>query len=290
VLGSAEYCAETSEARAWGGGATERPTLRWIVGLVTAACMGSGGWSLAASPPPGIVVLVSADLEWKAILPLVPGAKVRSSPFGEWFVHETGSARFARPVVFLHGGWGKIAAAGSAQYAIDRFKPRLLVNLGTCGGFRGAIEKGDIVLVERTVVYDIVEAMGDSAEAIAAYATEIDTAWAGRDLPPQVRRGPLVSADRDLRTDEVAALQETYGAVAGDWESGAVAWVAHRNGVPVVILRGVSDLVGAEGGEAYANISVFEAGARVVMKRLFDDLPAWLDRWESARARRPAGH
>jgi adenosylhomocysteine nucleosidase len=244
----------------------------------------------AGAPSPGIVVLVSADTEWKVVLPLVPGAKVSSSPYGDWFVQETGSAPVPRPVVFFHGGWGKIAAAGSTQYAIDRFKPRLLVNLGTCGGFRGSIEKGDVVLVDKTVVYDIVEAMGDSAEAIAAYATEIDTAWAGKDLPPGVRRGPLVSADRDLRADEVARLQQSYGTVAGDWESGAVAWVAHRNGVPVVILRGVSDLVGVEGGEAYANISVFEAGARVVMKRLFDDLPAWLDRWEGARAHRSAEH
>ncbi len=84
-------------------------------------------------------------------------------------------------------------------------------------------------------------------------------------------------------------MHQKYGAVAGDWESGAIAWVAHRNRVPVVILRGVSDLVGAEGGEAYANLSVFEAGARVVMKRLVDDLPAWLDRWDGARAHTTPG-
>lgn len=240
---------------------------------------------LAASPPvPRIVVIVSADMEWKALLPLVPGAQAASAPFGDWFVRETGTARAPRPVVFLHGGWGKIAAAGSTQYAVDRWKPELIVNLGTCGGFRGLVEKGEIVLVDKTVVYDIVEQMGDSAEAIAAYATDIDVAWAGPDLPPRVRRGPLVSADRDLVASEVRGLHEKYGAVAGDWESGAIAWVARRNAVPVVILRGVSDLVGAEGGEAYANLSVFEAGARAVMKRLVDDLQAWLDRWESARA------
>ncbi len=111
----------------------------------------------------------------------------------------------------------------------------------------------------------------------------------GPEMPARVRRGPLVSADRDLRASEVEGLHQRYSAVAGDWESGAVAWVAHRNQVPVVILRGVSDLVGAEGGEAYANLSVFEAGARLVMKRLFDELPAWLDRWQSARARTSPG-
>jgi adenosylhomocysteine nucleosidase len=240
---------------------------------------------LAASPPPPrIVVIVSADTEWKALLPLVPGAKVAPSPFGDWFLHEPGASPSAREVVFLHGGWGKVAAAGSTQYAVDRWKPELIVNIGTCGGFRGLIQKGEVVLVDKTVIYDIVEQMGDSAEAIAAYATDIDVAWAAKDLPPGVRRGPLVSADRDLVAADVEGLHQKYGAVVGDWESGAVAWVAHRNRVPVLILRGVSDIVGAEGGEAYANMSAFEAGARVVMKRLFEDLPAWLDRWQRAHA------
>ena len=230
---------------------------------------------------------MSANTEWKAILPLVPGAKVASSPFGEWFVHETGSQKAPRPVVFLHGGWGKIAAAGSTQYAIDRWKPELIVNLGTCGGFRGFIEKGEVVLVDKTVVYDIVELMGDSTEAIDVLH-DGDRRGMGRQRTcrPRVRRGPLVSADRDLRAAEVLGLHQKYSAVAGDWESGAVAWVARRNQVPVVILRGVSDLVGAEGGEAYANMSVFEAGARLVMKRLFDELP------DVARplAERPGAH
>jgi adenosylhomocysteine nucleosidase len=243
----------------------------------------------ASASLPRIVVLVSADTEWKVLLPLVPGAEVAPSAVGDWFVQETGSARRPRPVVFLHGGWGKVAAASSTQYAIDRWKPELVVNLGTCGGFRGFIEKGQVVLVDKTVVYDIVEQMGDSAEAIAAYATDIDVVWAGQSLPSGVRRGPLVSADRDLLPADVEALQQKYAAAAGDWESGAIAWVAHRNRVPVIILRGVSDLVGAQGGEAYANQSVFEAGARLVMKRLFDELPAWLDRWQSARAHTAPG-
>jgi adenosylhomocysteine nucleosidase len=233
---------------------------------------------------PRVVVVVSADTEWKVLVPLVPGAQLAPSPFGQWFAHEVGSSRRRHQVLFFHGGWGKIAAAGSTQYAIDRWKPELIVNLGTCGGFRGLIQKGEVVLADKTVVYDIVEQMGDSAEAIASYATDIDVAWAGNDLPPGVRRGPLVSADRDLRAAEVDGLHQKYGAVAGDWESGAIAWVARRNRVPVVILRGVSDLVGVEGGEAYANLSAFEAGARVVMKNLLDQLPNWLDRWQSAHA------
>ena len=54
--------------------------------------------------------------------------------------------------------------------------------------------------------------------------------------------------------------------------------MAARNKVPVLILRGVSDLVGEQGGEAYGNIAMFEAGATRVMVSLLKHLPGWLER------------
>ena len=39
--------------------------------------------------------------------------------------------------------------------------------------------------------------------------------------------------------------------MALDWESGAIAWVAARNQTRCLILRGVTDLVGEAGDEAY---------------------------------------
>ena len=39
----------------------------------------------------------------------------------------------------------------------------------------------------------------------------------------------LVSGDRDLRVEDIPHLKADFGAVAGDWESGAIAWVATRN-------------------------------------------------------------
>jgi adenosylhomocysteine nucleosidase len=226
-----------------------------------------------------VVVVVSADAEWRAVRSVLPAEPVTSSPYGEFFTHAVDTAAGRQQVVVFHGGWGKIAAAGSAQYVIDRWRPELLINLGTCGGFRGAIEKGEILLVERTVVYDIVEQMGDAAEAIAAYTSEIDLGWVGSELPPGVRRGLLVSADRDLLPADIPRLRKAYGAVAGDWESGAIAWVAQRNQIKALILRGVSDLVDSRGGEAYGSPNAFEVGARAVMKRLLQDLPLWLDRF-----------
>lgn len=235
------------------------------------------------------VVIISADTEWRAVRELFPKVEVQASPLGEWWLTKLkpGPGGKPAPIVFFHGGWGKIAAAASTQYVIDRWKPELLVNLGTCGGFEGEIERGTIILAERTLVYDIIEQMGDFDQAISHYTTRIDLAWLGNETREEkpclpVQRAMLISADRDLIAEEVSQLKERYGAMAGDWESGAIAYVAARNRTRLLILRGVTDLVGSSGGEAYGNFKLFQDATASIMQRLVESLPCWLAREERA--------
>lgn len=227
---------------------------------------------MAASPT---IVIISAEAEWRVVRARYADADLTDTPFGETFEYQ---AEQGQTIIFVFGGWGKISAAASAQYAIDAWRPGLLVNLGTCGGFAGRVAVGDIILADRTIVYDIIERMGDADEAIGAYATTIDTAWAGDGLPAGVRRGLLLSADRDLDSQEIAQLAAKYDGIAADWESGAIAWAAGRNGVPVLILRGVTDLVDAVSGEVYGDMGAYEERAAIIMNNLLDLLPAWLER------------
>jgi adenosylhomocysteine nucleosidase len=220
-----------------------------------------------------IVVAISAGAEWRVVRSVYPQAVIQHSPYGEWFNWQLQD----REVVFLQGGWGKISAAASTQYAITRWSPDLLVNLGTCGGLAGEVERGEVLLVERTLVYDIIEQMGDPQVALDHYTVQLDLNWLAPPYPHPVRRGLLVSADRDICPVDIPMLRQQFGAVAADWESGAIAWVAARNRTRCLILRGVSDLVDATGGgEAYHDPQVFRDGARQVMEPLLAALPAWL--------------
>lgn len=226
-----------------------------------------------------VVVLVSAGAEWRAVRARYAEAVARPSPYGGWFETTMGVRGEPARVAFLHGGWGKIAAAASTQYALDRWQPDLLVNLGTCGGFAGAVARDTIILATGTRVYDIVEQMGDPAAALAHYAVDLDLSWLHPPYPQPVQPGLLLSGDRDLVPAELPDLRARYDAVAGDWESGAIAYVAARNDVRCLILRGVTDLVGPDGGEAYdGTVSFFRERVPVVMGRLLDHLPAWLAR------------
>jgi len=254
-----------------------------LVFLAVCASASQGGRKDAiegAPVAPGPVsVIISANAEWKVVRAEYPGEKYETSPEGEFFRKNwTLPDGSVRSVLFFHGGWGKVSAAASAQYVIDRWKPAAIINLGTCGGFLGAIERGTIVLVERTIIYDIIERMGDADESINDMSTTIDLSWLKGPLPPGIVRGKLVSGDQDLDPAALPRLREKYGAAAGDWESGAIAFVAARNKTRLLILRGVTDLVHAAGGEAYGNIGLFERNTRSIMRRLFSDLPFWLDK------------
>jgi adenosylhomocysteine nucleosidase len=219
-----------------------------------------------------VVILVSADGEWRAVKSLLPEAAAERTIFGECM----DAVLDGWPVTFFQGGWGKVAAAATTQHVIDQMQPDLLVNLGTCGGFQGRIEQGIIILVEKTIVYDIVEQMTDATAAIEHYSTELDLHWLPRLTPTPVLRGLLVSGDRDIVGGDIPELISKYDAVAADWESGAIAWVAKRNNQRLLILRGVSDLVGEESDEVYGEYELFQSRAREVMRRLIDALPKWL--------------
>jgi adenosylhomocysteine nucleosidase len=227
--------------------------------------------------PIRVAILISANEEWRVIRELIPEAVEEKSPVGEWFTLDLPCRGKMEKALFFHGGWGKIAAAASTQYVIDRWNPEALINLGTCGGFEGLIDRGVIILAEKTIVYDIIEQMYDFQKAIDAYTTTFDLSWLKEDYPQPVLRTLLVSGDRDLVASQIPELSARYNAVAGDWESGAIAYVAHLNSKRCLILRGVSDLVGDDGGEAYGKVEVFVEGTRGIFKQLLDHLPEWIE-------------
>ena len=218
-------------------------------------------------------VIVSANMEWKALKKVYPNEEYKQSLWGEYFYKKISHQN----VLFFHEGWGKVSAAGATQYVIDKFNPEVLINIGTCGGFEGEIKRYDIVLANKTVIYDIIEAMGDSKESIAEYTTNIDLSWLGNNYPTKVRKTVMVSADKDLRSEELEKLKHEYAAVAGDWESGAIAYTAQRNKKRILILRGVSDLVSSNKGEAYGNFDLYTQRTDTVMANLLNELPKWID-------------
>lgn len=217
-------------------------------------------------------IILSARAEWLAACEVFENPTVSSSPLGEYFYAHVSDV----DCVLFHGGWGKVSAAAGTQYVIDRWHPELLLNLGTCGGFEGLNSVGEIVLANETLIYDIIERMGDQQIALDQYTTHIDLSTLRKPYPQPVRVGRLISADQDIDPAMVDKLIGEFHAVGADWESSSIAWTAARNQTRVYILRVVSDLVSAEGGELY-DLGNFDERANQVMQPLLRALPDWIN-------------
>ncbi|MCX6056275.1 MAG: 5'-methylthioadenosine/S-adenosylhomocysteine nucleosidase [Chloroflexi bacterium] len=223
-----------------------------------------------------IAVLISSDVEWSSVIKYHKNPELQTSPFGAFFFSPIAGIL----TLFFQGGWGKISASASTQYVIDRWKPKLIINIGTCGGIKDRVCVGEVLLVEKTIVYDIVERMGDPLQAIAHYSTTLDLSYLSEPYPQKVRKSFMLTADQDLDPARIFELMCEYPIIAADWESGAIAWVAQKNQVPCLILRAVSDLVDEKEGEAYNN-RLFKDRAEEVTRSLLYVLPVWIKciRW-----------
>lgn len=225
------------------------------------------------------VINISAKAEWSVVRERYGEFQAKKSPYGEYIVIENDSQ--LSDFILFHGGWAKINAAGSTQFVINKFKPKLVINIGTCGGVEGKIATGNVILAEKTIVYDIYEKMFNPIEAISEFSTNLDLSWLSEPYPIEVKRKLLISGDTDLDPKHISELFLTYGAIAGDWESGAIAHICKINNVFCLILRGVTDIVSSNNGEAYNEPQIFINRTRTVMNYLLDSLTDWLDMFNS---------
>jgi adenosylhomocysteine nucleosidase len=137
----------------------------------------------------------------------------------------TAEARLARPLGLVCAGGGLPDGAEAAAEWLVEQNVDALVSFGLAGGLDPALRPGDVVVPETVREQDHV------------YATD-----------PRVsarfgRRGGTLLAGAAVVADveEKARLFSRTGAVAVDLESGAVARVAARHGLPFAVLRAVCD-------------------------------------------------
>ena len=223
-----------------------------------------------------IPVLVSATSEWDVVVSILQPPTLQQSLPGAHFQTELAG----QTCLFFHSGWGKIATAASTQYVIDHYQPELIINVGTCGGFAGSSKVGEILLVTETLIYDIVERMDDPVAALNHYRTKNDISWITDPLPAGTRKARIISADQDIDYASFDLLTTTHQADAADWETGAFAWVAARNYIPWLALRGVSDLVTRQGSETDNGVDLWRSRLDQLMQKILAELPFYFMEFE----------
>lgn len=174
--------------------------------------------------------------------------------------------------------WGKVASASTATTMIDRFGASELIFTGVAGAINAALHIGDIVVADRLYQHDLdasplfapmeVPLLGArglavdarwverAARAVASFVAHLaehvdtaDLAALGVTLP-RVHVGTIASGDQFI--SDAAARARVAALVPGvlcvEMEGAAVAQVAHEHGVPLTVVRVISD--GAAEGSA----------------------------------------
>ena len=215
--------------------------------------------------PLGLVSALPQELA--SVLALMPDEaadEVASRRF--WRGHLGG-----RPVVAVLSGIGKVAAATTATLLAERFDVAGVVFTGVAGGLSAGVAVGDVVVAETCLQHDmdasplfprhevpgygcdrfptdaglsgaLLNAARTELAAPEAFLSAADRAEFGL-AQPRAHAGLLISGDRFVATAaESAALRARLpDALAVDMESAALAQVCHDFGLPLAVIRTVSD-------------------------------------------------
>lgn len=213
-----------------------------------------------------IAVLVTRDVEGEAVVDAMKATLQRESKEVGRIVRS-----FAAGEVDLHVvrcGAGLVNAVITTQMMTDRFQPALLVSLGLCAGLNEYIKVGDLIVADSFDRHDV----GSFTDAGFIHGTaqnrktrvesasllsmpDLWRAWmleSPQEEMPAYTLACLVSGDSFIRGDcRRSWLIHKLGADAVDMSGAAMAATAEDNGIPLLVIRQVSDLGDQNAGRGF---------------------------------------
>ncbi len=179
-----------------------------------------------------------------------------------------------KEVIIAISGIGKVSAALTTQLLIDKYSPDFIFNFGTCGGMNNSVEILEYYLIDKCCQFDFDLRELDSVPL--GYIQEYDTVYfdtyiKGLDF---LKTSRVASADRFTNdVNDINAINE-IGCSLRDMEAGAIAQVCTSNNVPLVMIKGVSDVYGngTAGEQFYQNLLTVGKGFPDVMLKVLDTI------------------
>jgi adenosylhomocysteine nucleosidase len=190
-------------------------------------------------------------------------ADAAETRFGD-FVFIEGTLE-GKAVVLLRCGIGKVNAAVGCALLIDHFKPTFVINTGSAGGIDPSLTFGDVVVSDGLLYHDVdVTAFGYAdgqipgqkavfavgADLISMAERAVDSLKADGSLPSNLRhvRGIIASGDIFMHdAARIASVRSRFPTVrAVEMEGAAIAHACALFQTPVLVIRAISDVAGAE--------------------------------------------
>jgi 5'-methylthioadenosine/S-adenosylhomocysteine nucleosidase len=198
---------------------------------------------------------------------------------------EVGPIQRLLPDIPLFGtGVGKVAAASVTTRVILEQKPDAIIFVGVAGSLAPELKTLSVVVASEAAQWDVdleiinqtpKGTLNDGRQFIKLDARGSQLALeAGESLGYQTKLGRIVSGDSFLADAAKAAwLRQTFNADAVEMEGAAALQVADDHGVPMVLIRVISDGAGDDAAHTYTNF--MEAAAERAAQVVASFLPAW---------------
>ncbi len=160
------------------------------------------------------------------------------------------------PVVLVITGVGKVAAALSAQFVCDAFRPRCAVSVGLAGATASDVQPGQLIVASGALQHDMdARPLTDAKGTIPSFGVAVfpaDPALSAKLLQAtesvgeraeSVRTGVVLTGDQIVASRDVrdCILSDFPDGACFDMETAAMAQVALQNGIPWAALRITSD-------------------------------------------------
>lgn len=229
-----------------------------------------------ASNPASAPILIQGAMDVEVDTMVAALQEKQAQTIGAWTFWQGTLAGY--PVVISRTEVGLANAAAATTLAIERFKPRLIINQGTSGGHDPALHRGDIVIATRSFNmgayrsdltpveqgvdpskwhnFEVTMRLRENGKLVEHTSFAGDPELVGRALGMadryqhgRVVAGIIGTADEwNRQVARINWLHQTYNTAAEEMETSSAALVAEAYKVPFVGIRVLSntDLHGEE--------------------------------------------
>ena len=200
-----------------------------------------------------IAILVAMKMEADQLIKRIQSPQPEKSAGRQFLRGRIGDAE----VVLHRCGWGMANAAKGARALIGYAKPDALINYGVSGGMTADIGLGDTVIAVSSY-----PASGKYHKTGAAIPTDETLADFAAQILPDAKKAPVsTSLGLIVNKKRKARIVAASGTACMDMESYTAAKTARELGVPLLVIRSMSDTV-----EPTSLLSFFKNGALAAEK------------------------
>ncbi len=222
-----------------------------------------------ASNPASAPILIQGAMDVEVDTMVAALQEKQALTIGAWTFWQGTLAGY--PVVISRTEVGLANAAAATTLAIERFKPRLIINQGTSGGHDPALHRGDIVIATRSFNmgayrsdftpadqgidprkwhnFEVTMRLRDNGKLVEHSSFAGDPELVGRALGMadryqhgRVVAGIIGTADEwNRQVARINWLHQTYNTAAEEMETASAALVAEAYKVPFVGVRVLSN-------------------------------------------------